>query len=414
MRLFRIPSFLLLAVVIFLSSCTEQFLENGAKISPQDASIQNVDPIVVSNKVGVPDDSYIVVYNNDVEDDELEVEMEDLEKKHGSVFDHVYSKAIKGFSARLSPDALAALRKNPKVAYVEKDQVVTTNTTVSNVPSWGIDRIDQANLPLSYTYTYNSGGSGVKAYVIDTGILLSHSEFAGRAIGGFSSINTPTDWIDANGHGTHVSATIGGLNYGVARDVTLVAVRVLDATGSGTTSGVIAGINWAIADHLAGEPAVANMSLGGGASSALDLAVTNAIADGIVMCVAAGNNALDASKYSPARVKDAITVGATGNFTSGAKYDVMAIYSNYGTVVDLFAPGTSIKSAWLTDNFATKVLSGTSMATPHVTGVVAQYLAANTTKTPLQVATYIKTVATPNKVTGLKGTTTSALLYTNN
>jgi subtilisin family serine protease len=316
----------------------------------------------------------------------------------------------------LSAEDLVKLRKNPKVAYIEKDQVVAMNAIATNVPSWGIDRIDQANLPLTYSFSYINSGLGVKAYVIDTGILLAHSEFGGRAIGGFSAINTATDWIDANGHGTHVAGTIGGLKYGVARDVTLVAVRVLDASGSGSISGVIAGINWAISDHIAGQPAVANLSLGGSTSSALDLAVENAIKDGIVMCVAAGNNAADAGRYSPARVKNAITVGATGRFTAtSTSYDAIATYSNFGSVVDLFAPGSSINSAYIGDNNAIRALSGTSMATPHVAGVVAQYLSANTTKTPAEVQTYIKTVATPRKVTGIKGTTTTtALLYTKN
>lgn len=416
MRYFRLPSLLLLSVTLFLASCTEQFLENGEKLSPQNASIQLVEPSVVKNKVGIPDDLYIVVYKDDTEDDEMDDEVEEYETKHGSSPEHVYSKAIKGYSARLSSDDLVALRKNPKVAYIEKDQVVAMNATATNVPSWGVDRIDQANLPLNYSFSYFNSGLGVKAYVIDTGILLSHSEFGGRAVGGFSAINTATDWIDANGHGTHVAGTIGGLKYGVARDVTLVAVRVLDANGSGTNSGVIAGINWAISDHAAGQPAVANLSLGGGASTALDLAVENAIKDGIVMCVAAGNNAADAGRYSPARVKNAITVGATGRFTStSTSYDAIATYSNFGSVVDLFAPGSSINSAYIGDNNAIRALSGTSMATPHVAGVVAQYLSVNSSKTPAEVQTYIKTVATPRKVTGIKGTTTTtALLYTNN
>jgi subtilisin family serine protease len=201
--------------------------------------------------------------------------------------------------------------------------------------------------------------------------------------------------------------------YGVAKDIKLIAVRVLDAAGSGTTSGVIAGINWAISHHTT-RPAVANMSLGGGASSALDLAVNNAIKDGIVMCVAAGNNSADAGRYSPARVTAAITVGATGAYpTLGINYDAMASYSNYGSVVDIFAPGTSIQSDWITSTGATALLSGTSMATPHVTGVAALYLAQNPLALPAQVQTYLKSSATKNKISGLKGTTTNSLLFTN-
>jgi subtilisin family serine protease len=415
MRYLRLSSLFALLLSVTFVSCTEQFLENGEKLSPLNASIQLVDPIVV-NKVGIPDDSYIVVFKDSISALDVKREVAGFEKRLSLVSDFVYTQAIKGFAARLSPDALAELRRNPFVDFIEKDQVVTLNTTSYSPLSWGLDRIDQANLPLSYSYTYNSTGYGVKAYIIDTGILTTHSEFVGRDIVGYSAINSSSDWIDANGHGTHVSGTVGGINYGVAKEVTLVAVRVLDANGSGTTSGVISGINWAITNHQQGEPAVANMSLGGGASSALDLAVEKAISDGIVMCVAAGNNALDASKYSPARVKNAITVGATGRFTTtSTSYDAIASYSNYGSVVDIFAPGTSINSSYIGDNNAVRTLSGTSMATPHVTGVVAQYLSGNTTKTPAEVQTYIKTVATPKKVTGIKSTTTTtSLLYTNN
>lgn len=283
MKHFHLPLVLSIFVSVTLSSCTEQFLDNNSQIVPQEASIQLVDPQVVRNKVGIPDDSYIVVYKDSTSITELKKDVDGLKKRFNSIPEHVYSKAIKGFSARLSPDALADFRKNPKVDFIEKDQVMTLNATLTNIPSWGIDRIDQTSLPLTNSFTYTYSGLGVKAYVIDTGILTTHTEFGGRAIGGFSSITSPTDWIDGNGHGTHVAGTIGGINYGVAKDVTLVAVRVLDANGSGTNSGVIAGINWAITDHVAGQPAVANMSLGGGASSALDLAVNNAIADGIVM-----------------------------------------------------------------------------------------------------------------------------------
>jgi subtilisin family serine protease len=325
---------------------------------------------------------------------------------------HVYNKVFNGYSAILSPSALEKVKKNPKVDYVEKDQVMRINTQVLN-PTWGLDRIDQVSLPLSTTYSYVSAGTGVDAYIIDTGILVNHSDFGSRAVGGFSSIGTSTNWIDQNGHGTHVAGTVGGNMYGVAKDIKLIAVRVLDAAGSGTTSGVIAGINWAISHHTT-RPAVANMSLGGGASSALDLAVNNAIKDGIVMCVAAGNNSADAGRYSPARVTAAITVGATGAYpTLGINYDAMASYSNYGSVVDIFAPGTSIQSDWITSTGATALLSGTSMATPHVTGVAALYLAQNPLALPAQVQTYLKSSATKNKISGLKGTTTNSLLFTN-
>jgi len=240
-------------------------------------------------------------------------EVGEIDKSEGVKADHVYKNAIKGFAARLSPSAYNKLKNNPKVAFIEKDQVMSANALTVTPPSWGIDRIDQLSLPLSKSFTYTSNGAGVDAYIIDTGILISHTDFGGRAVGGYSSIGATTNWVDANGHGTHVAGTVGGTNYGIAKNVNLIAVRVLDANGSGSTSGVIDGINWAISRHKTKSgTAVANMSLGGGVSGALDLAVSNAVAANIVMCVAAGNSAANATNSSPARVSVAITVGATG------------------------------------------------------------------------------------------------------
>lgn len=396
-----------------LFGCTEQFLEKSeiAKQKDPDIIIDQVNTSA-SKTTPVLEDAYIIVYKDSTEASDVEDDVNELELNENVKTKHVYNKVFNGYSAILSPSALEKVKKNPKVDYVEKDQVMRINTQVLN-PTWGLDRIDQVSLPLSTTYSYVSAGTGVDAYIIDTGILVNHSDFGSRAVGGFSSIGTSTNWIDQNGHGTHVAGTVGGNMYGVAKDIKLIAVRVLDAAGSGTTSGVIAGINWAISHHTT-RPAVANMSLGGGASSALDLAVNNAIKDGIVMCVAAGNNSADAGRYSPARVTAAITVGATGAYpTLGINYDAMASYSNYGSVVDIFAPGTSIQSDWITSTGATALLSGTSMATPHVTGVAALYLAQNPLALPAQVQTYLKSSATKNKISGLKGTTTNSLLFTN-
>ena len=396
-----------------LFGCTEQFLEKSeiAKQKDPDIIIDQVNTSA-SKTTPVLEDAYIIVYKDSTEASDVEDDVNELELNENVKTKHVYNKVFNGYSAILSPSALEKVKKNPKVDYVERDQVMRINTQVLN-PTWGLDRIDQVSLPLSTTYSYVSAGTGVDAYIIDTGILVNHSDFGSRAVGGFSSIGTSTNWIDQNGHGTHVAGTVGGNMYGVAKDIKLIAVRVLDAAGSGTTSGVIAGINWAISHHTT-RPAVANMSLGGGASSALDLAVNNAIKDGIVMCVAAGNNSADAGRYSPARVTAAITVGATGAYpTLGINYDAMASYSNYGSVVDIFAPGTSIQSDWITSTGATALLSGTSMATPHVTGVAALYLAQNPLALPAQVQTYLKSSATKNKISGLKGTTTNSLLFTN-
>ncbi len=399
-----------------LFSCTEQFLEKGdltSKIS-SDAVLSQAVPSA-SKTTQISQDAYIVVYKEGTSDKEVENEVGEMENSEKINTEHVYNKVFKGYAAILSPSALAKVKQNSKVAYVEKDQIMSINLTTMPNPVWGLDRIDQVSLPLSTSFSYNSNGTGVDAYIIDTGIFLSHADFGGRAVGGFSSIGASTNWVDQNGHGTHVSGIVGGSTYGVAKNVKLIAVRVLDATGSGTTSGVIAGINWAINHHTT-NPAVANMSLGGSASSALDLAVSNAVKDGIVMCVAAGNNAADASRYSPARVSTAITVGATGAYpTLGLNYDVFASYSNYGTLVDVLAPGSSILSDYVTNSTATTaILSGTSMATPHVAGVVASYLANNKTALPSQVETYIKSSSTKNKITGIRGTTANNLLFTNN
>jgi subtilisin family serine protease len=243
----------------------------------------------------------------------------------------------------------------------------------------------------------------VKAYIIDTGILFAHSEFGGRAITGFDAVASGGSAADCNGHGTHVSGTVGGATYGIAKQVTLVAVRVLDCNGSGSTSGVIAGIDWVTNNHAAGAPAVANMSLGGGASASLDAAVRSSIADGVTYAVAAGNGnwvgiAQDACKSSPARVLEAITVSATD------KTDRKASWANYGSCVDLFAPGVSITSSWYSGTSATNTISGTSMATPHVTGIAALYVGGHAGATPQQVRDAVVANATPNVVTNTKGT----------
>lgn len=276
------------------------------------------------------------------------------------------------------------------MASVEQNQTVhLTDTTQSSAP-WGVDRIDQAALPLSGTYTYpDMAGSGVTAYVIDTGVRITHSQISGRASYGYDAVDGDTTASDGNGHGTHVATTIAGTTYGVAKKANIVAVRVLDNSGSGTTAGVIAGIDWVTANHT--TPSVANMSLGGSASTSLDTAVASSIASGVTYAVAAGNNS--ASSYSPARVGAAITVGAT------TSTDAKASYSNYGSVLDLFAPGSSITAGWNTSDTATNTISGTSMATPHVAGAAAVYLAGHTSATPAQVATALVNGATTGKVT---------------
>ncbi|MFD7709006.1 S8 family peptidase [Streptomyces sp. NPDC059786] len=316
----------------------------------------------------------------------------DLVEEYGGTVEKTFGAALNGYTAELSAAEARRLAADPAVALVEQNQTVhLTDTTQSSAP-WGLDRIDQSALPLSGTYTYpDTAGSGVTAYVIDTGVRITHSQISGRASNGYDAVDGDTTAQDGNGHGTHVATTIAGSTYGVAKKADIVAVRVLDNNGSGTTAGVIAGIDWVTANHT--SPAVANLSLGGSASTSLDTAVSNSIASGVTYAVAAGNSGANAGSYSPARVAAAITVGATGST------DAKASWSNYGSSLDLFAPGVSIVAGYNTSDTATATLSGTSMASPHVAGAAAVYLAGHTSATPAQVSTALVNGATSGVVT---------------
>jgi len=360
-------------------------------------------PVLGADRASAIDGSYIVVMEGRAsrsEGGEAVAQARD----HGARKVERFTTAIEGFSAKLSDRAVEALRTNPDVAFIEADQRVAIDATQSPA-TWGLDRIDQRNLPLNNSYTYTPTGQGVTAYIIDTGVLGTHNEFSGRVAAGYTAINDGRGTTDCNGHGTHVAGTVGGTTYGVAKQVTIRPVRVLDCTGSGSTSGVIAGVDWVTANHTAGAPAVANMSLGGGVSSALDTAVNNSIADGVTYAVAAGNENTNACNGSPARVGAALTVGSTTNT------DARSSFSNYGSCLDLFAPGSNITSAWYTSTSATNTISGTSMATPHVAGVAALYLQGNPAASPATVGNAITSTATTGVVTGAQTGSPNRLLY---
>lgn len=314
-----------------------------------------------------------------------------------------YEHSIHGFLANMSEAEARRLLSDPRVAYVQENGLIRVSATQTGA-TWGIDRIDQRDLPRDSSYTYNVDGTGVHAYIIDTGIRLTHTEFTGRTGNGYDFIDNDSDPTDCHGHGTHVSGTVGGTTWGVAKKVTLHGVRVLDCTGYGNDAQVIGGIDWVAANHI--KPAVANMSLGDVGIQAIDDATERLIAAGVTTVVAAGNDSANACNYSPARTPNAITVGST------TSTDARSSFSNYGTCVDIFAPGSSITSASNSGNSSSTSMSGTSMASPHVAGAAALYLSANPTATPAQVRDALVNNATSNKVTSPGTGSPNKLLYT--
>ncbi|MEU9985170.1 S8 family peptidase [Streptomyces sp. NPDC050856] len=349
--------------------------------------------VVGANAPDAVKGSYIVTLKKNAGFSSTSAKGKRLISAYGGTVKLTYRSALNGYAAQLSAEEARRLAADPAVDQVIQDTEVSVDATQTNPPSWGLDRIDQSALPLNRSYTYpDQAGSGATIYVIDTGVRVSHSDFGGRAVNGYDAVDGDNVAQDGNGHGTHVASTAAGSAYGVAKRARIVAVRVLDNNGSGTTAGVVAGIDWVTRNHSG--PSVANMSLGGGASTAIDTAVRNSIASGVTYAVAAGNENVNASTKSPARVTEAITVGATTNT------DGRASYSNYGSVLDLFAPGSGITAAWRTSDTSTNTISGTSMATPHVAGAAAVYLAGHTTASPAQVASALVSGATSNVVSG--------------
>ncbi|HAV4561664.1 TPA: S8 family serine peptidase [Acinetobacter baumannii] len=364
-----------------------------------------VNPVNDSSQAkGIIKNQYIVILNKDAGPSKDFAQ--NIAKQHAGKVLQSYDTVLKGFAIYLPDTAgaafIEAMKKNPHVLSVESDTIVNIDATTQNNPDWGLDRIDQKALPLNSAYSYLQTGSGTTAYIVDTGILSSHQEFSGRVLSGYTAISDGNGTTDCNGHGTHVAGTVGGTTYGVAKNVNLVPIRILGCDGSGASSNVIAGLDWILKNGK--KPAVVNMSLGGATSSSLDSAVENLYNNGYVMVVAAGNSNTDACTSSPARVSKAITVAATDNT------DTRASYSNYGSCVDIFAPGSQINSSWIGSNTATKILNGTSMATPHVAGVVPEMLQSTPTASPQTISTNLLNQASSNVVKNPSGSP-NRLLY---
>ena len=353
---------------------------------------------VAGNVAGPIPGHYIVVFRDDVADPHETAKDKVMQRRGKMKFS--YGAVLKGFAAELSDEALTALRQDPDVAYIEQDQTITLAATQTNA-TWGIDRIDQRNLPLSSTYTYTTSGSGVRVYIIDTGIRTSHTQFSGRASNVYDAFGGSGN--DCHGHGTHVAGTVGGTTYGVAKNALLRGVRVLNCNGSGSTSGIIAGMDWVRTNHI--KPAVANMSLGGGFSSSLNTAANNLSNAGVFVAVAAGNSNANACNFSPA------SASAVTSVMSSTSSDSKSSFSNFGSCAHLYAPGSSITSAWSTSNSATNTISGTSMASPHVAGVAALYKSSFGDASSSTIRTWLINNSTTGVISGNPSGTANRLLF---
>ena len=354
----------------------------------------------------IPGEYVIVLDDADLNKRQPDTVISFLARGHQATITYRYRNAFRGFAAKMSRAQALRLAKNPAVSFVQQNRAVEPTDVQPNPPSWGLNRIDQRDLPLDSSYRYDTTAANVRAYIIDSGIRTTHADFGGRAVWG---TNTTGDGIDTDcyGHGTHVAGTVGGAQHGVAKNVTLVAVKVLNCAGSGSFAGVAAGIDWVTGQHQPGQPAVANISLGSaGSDSATETAVRNSIADGVVYAIASGNSGSNACDFTPARVAEAITVNAT------TTTDTRASFSNFGTCTDVFAPGQGITSAWSTGNTATNTISGTSMAAPHVAGAAALLLSVTPTATPATIASQLVANTTANRVANAGTGSPNRLLYT--
>ncbi|MEV0678726.1 S8 family peptidase [Actinosynnema sp. NPDC050436] len=339
--------------------------------------------VLGANTPGAIDGSYVVVLKEKPTNDSLAA-------RYSGTVVHQFSHVFHGFSVRMTARDARRLAADPAVSYVQQNQRITLSGEQRNPPSWGLDRVDQRRLPLDDNYRYPTTASNVTVYVVDTGIRVSHRDFGGRAVWGTNTVDDQQE--DCHGHGTHVAGTVGGQSYGVAKGVKLVSAKVFDCGGNGSSEDVAEALDWVVAHHASG-PAVANMSLGGDApDKVIEDAVRRTIADGVVAVVAAGNESDDACRHSPSRVREALTAAAS-DWT-----DRRAYFSNYGSCVDLFAPGDSITSAYTGSDTDSADLSGTSMATPHVSGAAALLLSATPTLTPAQVATTLINNSTKNTI----------------
>ncbi|NED71903.1 S8 family peptidase [Streptomyces sp. SID9944] len=368
--------------------------------------------IVGADRPGAVDGSYIVTFKDSVARADVPAAAKTLAGRHAGSLRYTYTAALRGFAVRMSEKQAKELAADPSVARVEADAAAYAVDTQTNPPSWGLDRVDQRDLPVDKRYTYATAAAGVNAYIVDTGIRLSHRDFGGRAVSGYDFIDNDTNASDCAGHGTHVAGTVGGGSYGVAKGVKLVSVRVLNCQGTSgdTWAPVLAGIDWVTKNAV--KPAVANMSIGGGRTQSVNDAVAASISSGVTWVLAAGNNNADACSYSPASTSSAITVGATDSRDARATGWANGQGSNYGSCLDVFAPGDSIVSTSNSGDTASQTMSGTSMATPHVAGAAALLLAAHPDWTPAQVRDRLVADATAGKVTDARTGSPNKLLYT--